>query len=95
MSLRFKGQEVMKRTHARKRPQKVAAALGAVLVTASCATAPTQNAATLADQSSRYDGVSGQRALFPIGCVCAVAAGFRPKPISIKVASSPTGPTAS
>ncbi len=46
----------MKRTHARKRPQKVAVALGAVLVTAGCAGAATQDAAAPAEQSSRYDG---------------------------------------
>jgi len=56
MSFRFKRQEVMKRTHARKRPQKVAIALGAVLAAAGCATAPSQNTAAPTDQSSRYDG---------------------------------------
>ncbi len=56
MSLRFKRQEVMKRTHTRKRPQKVAIAFSAVLATAGCATASTQDGATPTDQSSRYDG---------------------------------------
>jgi len=54
----------MKRTHARKRPQKVAVALGAVLVTAGCASATTQNTSVPVEQSSRNDGGVEQLLLY-------------------------------
>ena len=54
----------MKRTYARKRPQKVAVALGTMLTVAGCATAPVQNTAAPADQSSRYDGGVEQLLLY-------------------------------
>jgi Flp pilus assembly protein TadD len=54
----------MKRTHARKRSKKMAVAFGAVLFTASCATATTQVADTQVDLGSRYDGSVEQLLLY-------------------------------
>ena len=54
----------MKRTHVRKRSKKMAVAFGAVLVTASCATATTQITDTQSDRGSRYDNGVEQLLLY-------------------------------
>jgi Flp pilus assembly protein TadD len=53
----------MKQKHAGKRPHTVAAAFGAVLVTAGCATVPPSDAPT-AERASRYDGGVEQLLLY-------------------------------
>lgn len=54
----------MERTHARKRPQKVAVALGAVLVTAGCASTTPQSTTPPVVQTSRNDGGVEQLLLY-------------------------------
>ena len=54
----------MKRTAPRKRPQKVAVALGAVLVTAGCASATPENVSAPVEQTSLNDGGVEQLLLY-------------------------------